>query len=74
MAATDDDQITIVPCTCLGPCGSPPAVDVPQDGICIKDTREGQDKYFLFWKVNSAKAVMDMLTIAGVKQLDVIIA
>mmetsp|Transcript_41222 Transcript_41222/g.74295 ORF Transcript_41222/g.74295 Transcript_41222/m.74295 type:complete len:159 (+) Transcript_41222:155-631(+) len=74
MAAAGDDRITVVPCACLGPCGSGPTVDVRQDGIRVKDTREGQDNYFLFRKINSGKAVADMLTIAGVEPLDVIIA
>eukprot|EP00579_Thalassiosira_antarctica_P025690 CAMPEP_0202012470 /NCGR_PEP_ID=MMETSP0905-20130828/23468_1 /ASSEMBLY_ACC=CAM_ASM_000554 /TAXON_ID=420261 /ORGANISM="Thalassiosira antarctica, Strain CCMP982" /LENGTH=86 /DNA_ID=CAMNT_0048571733 /DNA_START=9 /DNA_END=266 /DNA_ORIENTATION=+ len=32
MAAAGDDRITVVPCACLGPCGSGPTVDVRQDG------------------------------------------
>jgi len=73
-AAADDGRITVAPCACLGPCSSGPTVDVRQDGIRVKDTREGQDNYFLFRKINSGKAVADMLTIAGVEPLDATIA
>lgn len=65
----ENDQITVTSCGCLGPCGSGPTVDVRRDGIRVKDTREGQDDYFLFRKMNSATAVSDMLTIAGVEPL-----
>lgn len=58
--------ITVKSCGCLGPCGSGPTVDVRQDGLRVKDTREGQDDYFIFRKIDSAKAVGDMLTIAGI--------
>mmetsp|Transcript_4377 Transcript_4377/g.9703 ORF Transcript_4377/g.9703 Transcript_4377/m.9703 type:complete len:214 (-) Transcript_4377:360-1001(-) len=64
----DDQQIAIAPCGCLGPCGKGPTVDVRIDGLRVKDTREGMDDYFLFRKIDSAKAVADMLDIAGIEQ------
>ena len=60
------NPVTVAPCGCLGPCGSGPTVDVRQDGLRIKDTRDGQNDYFLFREINSAKSVGEMLAIAGI--------
>ena len=57
-------DITISKCGCLGPCGSGPNVDLRQDGVRVKDSR--QDNYFIFRNIDSAESAADMLRIAGV--------
>ena len=59
----DNDQIVVEKCGCLGPCGSGPTIDFRRDGIRLKDTRTGMDDYFLFRKMNSKQAILDMLRI-----------
>ena len=63
----DDNQIVVEKCGCLGPCGSGPTIDFRRDGIRLKDTRNGMDNYFLFRKMNSKQAVVDMLRIGDIE-------
>ena len=65
----NDDQIVVEKCGCLGPCGSGPTIYFRRDGIRLKDTRNGMDNYFLFRKMNSKQAVLDMLTIGDIEPI-----
>jgi len=65
----NDNQIVVEKCGCLGPCGSGPTIDFRRDGIRLKDTRDGMDNYFLFRKMNSKQAIVDMLRIGDIEPI-----